>query len=90
MLKISFSNRSFINSLIRLAVSSTAHTEGVGQLIKMTVEKGREIKPEMKVGVCGEHGGNEAGLTYVSCSPFQVPIARLAAAQASVEKAFDM
>jgi pyruvate,orthophosphate dikinase len=60
----------------------------------MTVEKGRGVKPNMKIGVCGEHGGdprsirfftNEAGLTYVSCSPFRVPIARLAAAQAAVE-----
>lgn len=77
----------------------TLDTEGVGQLIKMTVEKGRGIKPDMKIGVCGEHGGdprsvhffsNEAGLTYVSCSPFRVPIARLAAAQAAVKKAFEM
>lgn len=73
----------------------TLDTEGVGQLIKMTVERGRGIKPDLKIGVCGEHGGdprsvrffsNEAGLTYVSCSPFRVPIARLAAAQASVER----
>merc|ERR1711971_431580 len=73
----------------------TLDTEGVGQLIKMTVEKGRKVRPGLKIGVCGEHGGdprsvqffsNEAGLTYVSCSPFRVPIARLAAAQATVEK----
>jgi pyruvate,orthophosphate dikinase len=73
----------------------TLDTEGVGQLIKMTVEKGRAVKPDLKIGVCGEHGGdprsvrffaNEADLTYVSCSPFRVPIARLAAAQAVVEK----
>jgi len=60
----------------------------------MTVNKGREAKPGMKIGVCGEHGGdprsvrfftNEASLSYVSCSPFRVPIARLAAAQAAVE-----
>lgn len=72
----------------------TIDTEGVGQLIKMTVQKGREVKPDLKIGVCGEHGGdprsvrffsNDAGLTYVSCSPFRVPIARLAAAQAAVE-----
>jgi len=72
----------------------TLDTEGVGQLIKMAVEKGREVRPGLKIGVCGEHGGdprsvhffaNEAGLTYVSCSPFRVPIARLAAAQATVE-----
>merc|ERR1712130_536121 len=73
----------------------TLDTEGVGQLIKMTVAKGRKISPDMKIGVCGEHGGdprsiaffsNEAGLSYVSCSPFRVPIARLAAAQAAVKK----
>ena len=73
----------------------TIDTAGVGQLIKMTVEKGRAIKPSLKIGVCGEHGGdprsvrffaNDAGLTYVSCSPFRVPIARLAGAQAQVEK----
>merc|ERR1712216_553703 len=73
----------------------TLDTEGVGQLIKMTVEKGRSVRPNLKIGVCGEHGGdprsvrffaNDADLTYVSCSPFRVPIARLAAAQASVEK----
>jgi len=73
----------------------TLDTEGVGQLIKMTVERGRKVRPNLKIGVCGEHGGdprsvhffsNEAGLTYVSCSPFRVPIARLAAAQASVAR----
>jgi len=73
----------------------TLDTEGVGQLIKMTVENGRKVKPDLKIGVCGEHGGdprsvkffsNEAGLSYVSCSPFRVPIARLAGAQASIEK----
>jgi len=73
----------------------TIDTEGVGQLIQMTVEQGRAVNPGLKIGVCGEHGGdprsvrffsNEAGLTYVSCSPFRVPIARLAAAQAAVEK----
>uniref|UniRef100_A0A7S3L7R0 pyruvate, phosphate dikinase n=2 Tax=Amphora coffeiformis TaxID=265554 RepID=A0A7S3L7R0_9STRA len=73
----------------------TIDTDGVGQLIQMTVEKGRAIKPNLKIGVCGEHGGdprsvhffaNEANLTYVSCSPFRVPIARLAAAQAEVAK----
>lgn len=71
----------------------TIDTEGVGELIKMTVKNGRAVKPSLKIGVCGEHGGdprsveffsNEAGLTYVSCSPFRVPIARLAAAQAVV------
>jgi len=73
----------------------TLDVEGVGQLIQMTVEKGREVNPNLKIGVCGEHGGdprsvrffcNDADLSYVSCSPFRVPIARLAAAQACVEK----
>lgn len=68
---------------------------GVGQLVEMAVEKGRTIRPELKCGICGEHGGEPSsvkfcanlGLNYVSCSPFRVPIARLAAAQAAVEKA---
>jgi pyruvate,orthophosphate dikinase len=71
----------------------TIDQDGVGQLIKMAVEKGRSTKPELKVGICGEQGGDPAsvefcfktGLTYVSCSPFRVPIARLAAAQSSVK-----
>ncbi len=67
---------------------------GVGQLIKMAVEKGRSVRPNLKCGICGEHGGepssvkfcHKVGLDYVSCSPFRVPIARLAAAQAAVEE----
>ncbi len=67
---------------------------GVGQLIEMAVEKGRSARPELKCGICGEHGGEPSsvkfchtvGLNYVSCSPFRVPIARLAAAQAAVEE----
>ena len=70
----------------------TIDQDGVGQLIKMSVEKGRATRPDLKVGICGEQGGDpasvefcfKAGLTYVSCSPFRVPIARLAAAQASI------
>ncbi|KAL7220590.1 hypothetical protein ACSBR2_013467 [Camellia fascicularis] len=66
--------------------------KGVGQLIKITMEKGRRARPSLKVGICGEHGGEpssvaffaEAGLDYVSCSPLRVPIARLAAAQVAV------
>ncbi len=65
---------------------------GVGQLVKMAAEKGRKTRPEIKLGICGEHGGDpssvefchKVGLTYVSCSPFRVPIARLAAAQAAI------
>ena len=68
---------------------------GVGQLIRMAVEKGRSTRPDLKCGICGEHGGepssvkfcHRVGLDYVSCSPFRVPIARLAAAQAAVEEA---
>ena len=66
---------------------------GVGQLIDMAVKKGRSVRPDLKCGICGEHGGepssvkfcHKVGLNYVSCSPFRVPIARLAAAQAAVE-----
>ena len=66
--------------------------EGVGQLVKMAVEKGRSTKADLKCGICGEHGGDPSsvefchkiGLNYVSCSPFRVPIARLAAAQAAI------
>ncbi len=66
---------------------------GVGQLVRMAVAKGREVKPTLKCGICGEHGGEPSsvkfchtvGLNYVSCSPFRVPIARLAAAQAAIE-----
>ena len=65
---------------------------GVGQLVKMAAEKGRSSRPDIKLGICGEHGGdpssvmfcNDIGLNYVSCSPFRVPIARLAAAQAAI------
>ncbi len=66
---------------------------GVGQLVKMAAEKGRKVRPDIKLGICGEHGGDpssiefchKTGLNYVSCSPFRVPIARLAAAQAAIQ-----
>ena len=66
---------------------------GVGQLVEMAVKKGKETRPDIKLGICGEHGGDPSsvefchniGLTYVSCSPFRVPIARLAAAQAAIK-----
>ena len=66
--------------------------EGVGFLVQLGVEKGRKSRPDLKVGICGEHGGDpasvefchRAGMDYVSCSPYRVPIARLAAAQAAV------
>ncbi|MGA7268898.1 MAG: pyruvate, phosphate dikinase [Aestuariivirga sp.] len=72
----------------------TLDIEGVGELVSMAAERGRKVRPDIKLGICGEHGGDPAsiafcektGLDYVSCSPFRVPIARLAAAQASLEK----
>jgi len=73
----------------------TLDREGVGQLIRMAVENGRAANPKLEVGICGEHGGdpdsiefcNEIGLDYVSCSPYRVPVARLAAAQAALSMA---
>ena len=67
--------------------------EGVGQLVRIGIEKGRSTKPSLKVGICGEHGGEPSsvkfcasiGMNYVSCSPYRVPIARVAAAQAAIE-----
>lgn len=69
--------------------------QGVGQLVEMGTQKGRSVNPDLKVGICGEHGGeprsvafcNKVGMNYVSCSPYRVPIARLAAAQAALEQA---
>jgi pyruvate,orthophosphate dikinase len=68
-------------------------TEGVGRLVRIAVEDGRRVRPKLKLGICGEHGGeprsisfcHSLGLDYVSCSPFRVPIARLAAAHAALE-----
>jgi pyruvate, orthophosphate dikinase len=68
--------------------------DGVGKLMELAVRLGRRTRPELKIGICGEHGGepasvkfcHHAGLNYVSCSPFRVPIARLAAAQAALEE----
>jgi pyruvate,orthophosphate dikinase len=70
----------------------TLDQDGIGQLVRMGVERGRKARPALKIGICGEHGGDprsidfchRAGLDYVSCSPFRVPIARLAAAQAAL------
>ena len=66
--------------------------DGVGELVRIGTERGRKARPGLKVGICGEHGGDpasiafchQAGLDYVSCSPFRVPVARLAAAQAAI------
>jgi pyruvate,orthophosphate dikinase len=70
----------------------TLDLEGVGELVEIGVTRGRAVKPGLEVGICGEHGGdphsiafcNRVGLDYVSCSPFRVPVARLAAAQAAL------
>ena len=72
----------------------TLDQEGVGELVKIAAERGRATRPDIKLGICGEHGGDPASiallrerrLDYVSCSPFRVPIARLAAAQAALGK----
>ncbi len=78
------------NKILKDDPFQTLDREGVGQLVRMGTERGRAARPSLKVGICGEHGGDpasvafcyEVGLDYVSCSPFRVPIARLAAAQA--------
>jgi pyruvate,orthophosphate dikinase len=90
---------SFIGAYQRLGVLAhdpfqTLDTEGVGELIRIAKERGRKTRPDLKVGICGEHGGDpasirfcrEIGLDYVSCSPYRVPIARLAAAQAELDE----
>jgi len=79
--------------LLKADPFQTIDQEGVGQLIEMSVKKGREVNPKLKIGICGEQGGDpasvefcyRAGLNYVSCSPYRVPIARLAAAQAALK-----
>ena len=81
------------NGVIKTDPFEVLDQEGVGQLVRMGVEKGRATKPELKVGICGEHGGEPSsvkfcaklGMNYVSCSPYRVPIARVAAAQAAIE-----
>jgi pyruvate,orthophosphate dikinase len=90
---------SFIGAYQRLGIFErdpfvTLDTKGVGELIRIAVERGRAVRPDLKLGICGEHGGDPAsirfchdvGLNYVSCSPYRVPIARLAAAQAELAK----
>jgi pyruvate,orthophosphate dikinase len=81
------------NKILAADPFQTIDQEGVGQLIEMAVTKGRGVRSDLKVGICGEQGGDPAsvefcfrnGLSYVSCSPFRVPIARLAAAQAAIK-----
>jgi pyruvate,orthophosphate dikinase len=72
----------------------TIDVEGVGKLIETAVERGRKTNPQLKIGICGEQGGeaksvefcHKKGLDYVSCSPFRVPVARLAAAQSAIQE----
>ena len=74
---------------------ATLDQTGVGQLVEVGVKKGRKTVKDLKIGICGEHGGDpdsvkfchRSGLNYVSCSPFRIPIAKLAAAQAALEEA---
>jgi pyruvate,orthophosphate dikinase len=81
-------------NILRRNPFQTLDRTGVGQLVTMAVEKGRSIKPKLKCGICGEHGGDpdsikffaDAGLNYVSCSPFRIPVARLAAAQSTIKE----
>ena len=76
----------------------TLDQEGVGQLVELGIERGRSTRNDLKVGICGEHGGDpatvkfchRAGMSYVSCSPFRLPVARLAAAQAAIEEQGDL
>jgi pyruvate,orthophosphate dikinase len=82
------------NEIVKKNPFASIDQAGVGQLIKIAAEKGNQTRPGIKLGICGEHGGDpdsvkfchRAGLTYVSCSPFRVPVARLAAAQAAIEE----
>ena len=82
------------NEIVKKNPFASIDQTGVGQLIQIAVEKGNKTRPGIKLGICGEHGGDpdsvkfchRAGLTYVSCSPYRVPVARLAAAQAAIEE----
>ncbi len=89
----SFMNDYIDNAILNSDPFETLDQEAVGSLIEISVEKGQKCRPDIKLGICGEHGGDPAsvefchrtGLTYVSCSPYRVPIARLAAAQAAIK-----
>jgi pyruvate,orthophosphate dikinase len=82
------------NGILKVDPFEVLDQEGVGQLVKIGTDRGRSVKPDLKVGICGEHGGEPSsvefcyntGMDYVSCSPFRVPIARIASAQAAIKK----
>jgi pyruvate,orthophosphate dikinase len=82
------------NEIVKKNPFASIDQSGVGQLVKIACEKGNQTRPGIKLGICGEHGGDpdsvkfchKVGLTYVSCSPYRVPVARLAAAQAAIEE----
>ena len=82
-------------NIIKANPFASLDTQGVGHLVEMGAAKGRATRPDIKLGICGEHGGDpssiefchKVGLSYVSCSPFRVPVARLAAAKAAVQEA---
>jgi pyruvate,orthophosphate dikinase len=82
------------NEIFKKNPFATLDQTGVGQLVQIAIEKGRKTRPDIKLGICGEHGGepesvkfcHRVGLNYVSCSPYRVPVARLAAAQAAIEE----
>ena len=89
-----FINQYIENGVLETDPFQTIDLAGVGELVRIAVEKGRQANPNLKIGVCGELGGdpksimffNQVGLDYVSCSPFRVPIAKIAAAQATIRK----
>jgi pyruvate,orthophosphate dikinase len=82
------------NEIFKKNPFATLDQTGVGQLVQIAIDKGRKTRPDIKLGICGEHGGepdsvkfcHRVGLSYVSCSPYRVPVARLAAAQAAIEE----
>ncbi|MGE3626949.1 MAG: putative PEP-binding protein, partial [Hyphomicrobiales bacterium] len=88
----SFLNDYTANGIFRVDPFVSIDQEGVGELVRIGVERGRAVRPDIKLGICGEHAGDpesvvfcdEVGLDYVSCSPYRVPVARLAAAQAAL------
>ena len=88
-----FLNEYYMKKIYEQDPFKSVDKNGVGKLMKMAISLGKEVRPDIKLGICGEHGGDpvtvefchDIGLTYVSCSPFRVPIARLAAAQANIK-----